>query len=407
MDIELVRELFENCARAADELGVDAGFRTELRRTAERLPPLQVGARGQLQEWIEDYPEAEPAHRHVSHLYSLFPGHSISLERTPPLAAAARKSLELRGDGGTGGRRPGRSVSGRDLATRASRTTNLKSLMTRSTLPNMFDLHPPFQIDGNLGGPPGSRRCWSRAADEIRLLPALPRQWPGGSLKGVRVRGGGAGPTSRGRTAGSRNSGFEPARRRPTPWPMVSGRRRSASGRARRSFWMARWAGSTHERRRPATRVGKEEMTTKNLITGITLAVVVGLGSASRRRRRRTCRRRFRAPSPLPSNASRSTEPRWKGISRATPSTATPWYSCPRAMPGRRHGVTRWSTRCTATPSAPSSGPGRSTSADDRGRVCPRRQGGHCRPAGLEDRSQRVDVLEFGHHGRLRTVHRA
>ena len=69
MDIELVRELFGNCARAADELGVDAGFRTELRRTAERLPPLQVGARGQLQEWIEDYPEAEPAHRHVSHLY--------------------------------------------------------------------------------------------------------------------------------------------------------------------------------------------------------------------------------------------------------------------------------------------------------------------------------------------------
>ena len=102
MDLQLIGELFEACGRAAALLGVDAGFRDELRRAGQRLPPPQVGRRGQLQEWIEDYEEAEPAHRHVSHLYSLYPGNAISLDATPALAAAARRSLELRGDGGTG-----------------------------------------------------------------------------------------------------------------------------------------------------------------------------------------------------------------------------------------------------------------------------------------------------------------
>jgi len=191
MDIALVRELFENCARAAEELGVDVGFRAELRRTAERLPPLQIGARGQLQEWIEDYPEAEPAHRHVSHLYGLFPGHGISVEATPELAAAARKSLELRGDGGTGWAAAWKVALWARLRDAGHAYDNVKFLMTRSTLPNMFDLHPPFQIDGNLGATAGMTEMLIQSTPtSIRVLPALPPRWVAGSLTGVRVRGG-------------------------------------------------------------------------------------------------------------------------------------------------------------------------------------------------------------------------
>jgi len=191
MDIELVRELFENSERAAQELGVDAAFGSELRRAAERLPPLQVGARGQLQEWIEDYAEAEPAHRHVSHLYALFPGHGISLEKTPELAAAARKSLELRGDGGTGWAAAWKIALWARLRDAEHAYDNVKFLLTRSTLPNMFDLHPPFQIDGNLGATAGiTEMLVQSTAAGIRVLPALPQRWSAGGLTGVRVRGG-------------------------------------------------------------------------------------------------------------------------------------------------------------------------------------------------------------------------
>jgi alpha-L-fucosidase 2 len=191
MDLQLARELFENCGRAAGVLETDADFRTELERAGQRLPPLQVGKRGQLQEWIEDYPEAEPAHRHVSHLYSLYPGNAISLERTPELAAAARRSLELRGDGGTGWSSVWRVALWARLRDAEHAYANLKFLITTSTLPNMFDLCPPFQIDGNLGGPAVIAEMLVQSTpDQIRLLPALPRQWPSGRLAGVRVRGG-------------------------------------------------------------------------------------------------------------------------------------------------------------------------------------------------------------------------
>jgi alpha-L-fucosidase 2 len=191
MDIELIRELFENCRRAAEILGTDAQFRAELDRTQKRFPPLEIGKRGQLQEWIEDYPETEPQHRHVSHLYSLYPGHDISLKTTPDLAAAAEKTLELRGDGGTGWSTTWRAALWARLQNPERAYANLRLLITEFTLPNMFDLCPPFQIDGNLGGPAAITEMLIQSTpDEIRVLPALPRQWPNGSLRGVRVRGG-------------------------------------------------------------------------------------------------------------------------------------------------------------------------------------------------------------------------
>jgi alpha-L-fucosidase 2 len=192
MDIELIRELFESCRRASEILGTDAGFRSELDRAQRRLPPLQIGKRGQLQEWIEDYSEGEPAHRHVSHLYSLYPGHDISLETTPQFAAAAKKTLELRGDGGTGWSEVWRAALWARLQNPERAYANLRLLITKNTLPNMFDLCPPFQIDGNLGGPAAITEMLIQSTpEEIIVLPTLPQQWPSGSLKGVRVRGGG------------------------------------------------------------------------------------------------------------------------------------------------------------------------------------------------------------------------